>query len=69
METNLQDKIPHIGLVTIQAIVHKQLPKGQFSPEAVFFESFSLGLEGSTKEECVADLKKKLEEIKTKWNQ
>lgn len=64
---SLEDKIPHVGLVTVQAIVHKQLPNGQFSPESVFFETFSLGLEGSTKEECTAELKKKLEQMKEQW--
>lgn len=55
---------PHIGLITIQAIVNQQLPNNQYHPRAVYSDSFSIKLYGNSKEECMALLIERLGKLK-----
>ncbi len=57
--------IPHLGQITINAIVYKQLPDGQFHPEAVWHDSFAMNFLEDSADECVSKLKKMIEELKT----
>lgn len=56
--------IPHVAIITIQGVVHQSLPNGQYHPKAVHADSFSINLFGNTLEECMENLKTKLEKIK-----
>lgn len=58
------ENIPHLGQISVHAIVYKQLPDGSFHPESVWFDSFSLNLLESSGKECIDKIKAKLEDLK-----
>ena len=68
MDEDKVESIPHIAIITINAIVNQQLPNGQYHPRAVYNDSFSIAIHGNNKEECLEALKVKLERIKNDTN-
>ena len=56
--------IPHLGQITINAIVYKQTPSGQFDPKAVWHDSFSINLLEESPEKCIEELKRLITEFK-----
>jgi len=62
--------IPHIAIITIRWIINQQLPDGQFHPRAVDSDSFSIKIFGNNEQECVEQLKTKIEKMKeaAEWN-
>ena len=59
----------YVAIVSVNAIVHKRLPDGMCHPKAVHSDSFALGCEGESAEECITKLGAKLAELKASWNQ
>jgi len=59
--------VPHQALVVLHAVVNRQRPDGTWCPRAVYNDRFLLRVEGETEEECIADLKKRLEVIREAW--
>jgi hypothetical protein len=57
-------EVPHLGQVTINAVVYKQMSNGQFHPEAVWHDSFALNFLEEDADKCIAKLKKLIEEMK-----
>lgn len=60
--------IPHLGQITVQAIVMKQMPNGQFSPEAVWNDSFSINLVSESADESIKEIKRLIEVLKENAN-
>lgn len=60
----MEEKLPHIAIITVNAIVNQQLPNGQFHPKAVHSDSFSMKIFADSEEECIHKLKERLELIK-----
>lgn len=58
-------EVPHLGQMTVNAIVYKQLPDGNFHPEAVWHDSFAINFIEESPEACVEKIKKMIEEVKT----
>lgn len=55
---------PHMGQITVQAVIYKQRPDGQFSPETVWFDTFKMEFLGKTAEECRQEMDEKVKAIK-----
>lgn len=60
-------EIPHSGQLTINAIVYKQLPDGQFSPQAVWHDAIQIGFIEETPAKCIDKIKEIIQEIKDKY--
>ena len=56
--------IPHIAIITVNAIVNQQLPNGHYHPRAVYNDAFSIQIMGNNEQECIDALKTRLERIK-----
>lgn len=67
MNEKKKSKVPHIGIITLNAVVHKVMPDGNMHPAAVHNESFSIGITEKTEEDCVELLKQKIKEVKEQW--
>ena len=59
----------YVAIVSVNVIVHKRLKDGICHPNAVHSDSFTLGLDGETAEECINKLQLKIGELKTTWNE
>lgn len=66
MSTENNDN-PHVAVVTINAIIHKKMPNGMCHPQAVHTDSFVLVCESQNEQECVEELKARIERIKESW--
>ena len=55
---------PHQGEITINAIVYKQMPDGNFHPQAVWHDAFAIRFVSDTPEKCVEEIKAIIEQIK-----
>jgi len=60
-------EVPHMGQMTVNAIVYKQLPDGQFSPQAVWHDAFQVSFVEETPDECIKKIKEIIEELKSKY--
>jgi hypothetical protein len=56
--------VPHLGQITINAVVYKQTPKGDFDPKAIWHDSFAINFQYDSVEKCVEDIKRRLETFK-----
>ena len=56
--------VPHLGQITVNAIVYKQSKDGSFHPQAVWHDSFSINLVEDSPEKCIEELKKKIGALK-----
>lgn len=61
-----EDTIPHLGQLSVNAIVYKHLPDGQFHPEAVWYDSFQVNFLEDSPDKCIEVVKKMIEEFKKK---
>jgi hypothetical protein len=59
------ESIPHIAIITINAIVNQQLPNGQYHPRAVYNDSFSIAIKGNNEKECLEALKARMRQLKS----
>jgi hypothetical protein len=55
---------PHQGEITINAIVYRQMPDGNFHPGAVWHDAFAIRLLSDTPEACIEEIKELIEKIK-----
>lgn len=60
----MSDQIPHIAVITVHGVVHQQMPNGQYHPRAVYSDSFSVTVQGNDEQECIKNLKDKLDSLK-----
>lgn len=56
--------VPHLGQITVNAIVYQQRPDGQFDPKAVWHDSFSINMVEETPEEAIKKLQQLIEVLK-----
>lgn len=56
--------VPHLGQITVNAIVYQQRPDSQFDPKAVWHDSFSINMVEDTPEKAIEKLKKLIEVLK-----
>ena len=60
----MSENVQHLGQITVNAIVYKQMPDGQFHPEAVWHDSFALNFTEDSAGACVEKVKQIIAEIK-----
>ena len=57
-------EVPHLGQITVNAIVYQQRADGQFDPKAVWHDSFSINLVEDTPEKAINKIKELIEVLK-----
>jgi hypothetical protein len=61
-------QLPHLGQITINAIVYKQLPDGNFHPEAVWYDSFAVNFIENSSNDCIEKIKSIIGDLKNDTN-
>ena len=57
-------EVPHLGQITVNAIVYQQRSDGQFDPKAVWHDSFSINTVEDTPEKAIEKIKQLIEVLK-----
>ena len=57
-------EVPHLGQITVNAIVYEQNKDGSFHPKAVWHDGFSINLVADNAEKAIEEIKQKIEGIK-----
>lgn len=61
--------VPHLGQITVNAIVYQQRPDGQYDPKAVWHDSFSINLVEDSPETAIEKIKQLIEVLKNEHSQ